>query len=328
MSGRFEIQIDAVSYYLPEHVETSIDLQRDNSDWQLDAIVNKTGITRRFVSGPNETAADLVVKASASLFERGLDRSTIDAVIFVTQSPDYTLPTTACLIQERLSLPTECLAFDVNQGCAGFVYGLAIGASLINSSVASKVLLLCGDTYTKYVGRNDRTCRPIFSDGGSAAILSRSDRAECGPFLFGTDGSGAPSLIVRNSGSRVADNGLKSNLFMSGPDVFMFTIREVPDQICRLVDIAGMTLQDVDSFFFHQASKVVLENIQRKLNIPQSKIYTNLERVGNTVSSSIPIALCDAQREGRIKKGDQLLLSGFGVGLSWGSCLLKWGESY
>jgi 3-oxoacyl-[acyl-carrier-protein] synthase III len=227
-----------------------------------------------------------------------------------------------------LGLNIKCLAFDVNQGCSGFVYGLAVGASLIESGIVENALLLCGETYTKYIDKNDRTNRPVFSDGAAAALLIKSPFGRLGPFEFGSDGSGAKHLIVESSGARKNDGPLgkhsQCKLFMDGPQVLMFSMREVPRCVTALLEKSGRGIGEIDLFIFHQASKLVIDNVARHLKLSEEKIFRNYQRIGNTVSASIPIALSDAEKEGRLKTGDLVMLVGFGVGYSWGACLMNW----
>lgn len=317
------VAIERIEYALPDNFEDGARLREDNPDWRVEDIEQKTGVRTRFVSSAGQTAADLAAEAAEKLFAAGASKADVGGVIFVTQSPDYTLPTSACVLQDRLGLPTTCFAFDVNLGCSGFVYGLSVGGALIEGGVSDRVLLLCGDTYTKYIDKADRTCRPIFSDGAAAALLVRSEKDRLGPFELGTDGSGHANLIVPNSGARRTPDGA-SGLFMDGAKIFMFTMAKVPLAVNALLAKAGLTADDIDLFVFHQASIVVMENIIRRLKLPQEKVYLNLQRVGNTVSASIPIALKDAQAEGLLKPGARVMLVGFGVGLSWGACLVRW----
>lgn len=322
-----KVEIAQIAYYLAEHIERSSDLKRDNPDWRTDDIESKTGVLQRHIAPSDQTAADLAVEAALKLFDSGVSRQSIDGLIFVTQSPDYTLPTSACIIQARLKLPTTCLAFDVNLGCSGYVYGLAIGGSIIETGIAKRVLLLCGETYSKYIKTDDRTSRPLFSDGAAATLLTRSQVDRFGPFDLGTDGSGAENLIVRSSGARVESDESRASevLEMKGSEIFMFTMSMVPKNVWNVLDRAGKSMEDVDLFVFHQASKLVLDNIARHLQIPSEKLFTNYQNIGNTVSATIPIALKDACDQGRLKKGDTVMLVGFGVGYSWGSCLVEWG---
>lgn len=317
-------RIAGIEYALPLKTESMEDLQRDNPDWDLPKIFAKTGIRRRYISAPDQTAADLCCEAAEKIFESGrVSREEIDGVLFCTQSPDYALPTTACILHERLKLPKRSAAFDFNLGCSGFVYGLAIAGSMLDSSLLRTVLLLCGDTYTKYVDPHDRTCRPIFSDGGSATLLRHHPESSMGPFQLGTDGSGYRNLIVANSGVRGKGAGL-GTLHMEGASVFLFTMDAVPQCVDSLLKRAQLSMEDVDLFVFHQASRVVLEAIVKKLGIPSEKVLIDLESIGNTVSATIPIALKRAAEAGRLKSGQRVLLMGFGVGYSWGGCLVQW----
>lgn len=320
-----KVKISAIEYHLPETIEGVDVLQRDNPDWDMPKILDKTGIYNRHVSAPAVTAVDLACEAGMKLLERDSRRAEIDLLILVTQSPDYVLPTSACILQDKLGLAKNIMAFDVNLGCSGFVNALAITGSLIESGAARRGLILCADTYTKYIDKNDRTCRPLFSDGAAAALLEPSDVDQIGPFEFGTDGAGYDKLIVRNSGARGENPTVGcGQLEMQGSDVFLFTMREVPLCIDALLTREGLMLSDIDLFVFHQASKLVIENLVRTLALDKSKVYTNLEIVGNTVSASIPIALKDAAKQGRLKDGDTVMLVGFGVGLSWGATIVRW----
>lgn len=323
----FDIGIQAIAYRLGSRAETGADLVRANPDWRIEDIEAKTGVMTRHIAAPGETASDMAANAAMELFERGVDRAEIGALLFVTQSPDYYLPTTACLLQDRLGLSKSCLAFDINQGCSGFVYGLGVATSLINAGFAKSVLLLCGDTYTRYINENDRTCRPIFSDGAAATLIGKSTEAAIGPFVFGSDGSGGPNLIVKGGGAREAGldaGGPSPQLYMNGPPIFTFTMSAVPKLVASLLDAGNTRMEEVDLFVFHQASALVLENLARKLKLPPNKMYSNLSRTGNTVSATIPIALAEAAREGRIYPGQTVLICGFGVGYSWAGALLKW----
>lgn len=321
-----KVEIAANEYYLPSRTEDSGVLKKDNPDWPIEDIEQKTGIRTRHICDPEQTAVDLAVLAVEKLFATGIRKQDIDFLILITQSPDYILPTSACVLQDRLGLSKSCIAFDVNLGCSGFVYGLALGGALIESGLAKRGLMVCSETYSKYIDKSDRTCRPLFSDGASATLLASCDHDALGPFEMGTDGSGFSSLIVPSSGTRVSNTGLPENkLFMDGAKVFMFSMEKAPECVISLLGKAKKTIEDIDLFIFHQASKLVLDNIARRLNIPEEKMFVNYHRIGNTVSASIPIALKDAADENRIKKDTQIMLVGFGVGFSWGGCLVRWG---
>jgi 3-oxoacyl-[acyl-carrier-protein] synthase III len=324
-----EVKISAISYHLPDMIEGVDTLQSDNPDWEISKILEKTGIPNRYIAAPGETAADLAFKAADKLLVSTSVREEIDLLILVTQSPDYVLPTTACILQERLRLSKNCMAFDVNLGCSGFINALSIAGSLIESGVARKGLILCADTYSKYIKKNDRTCRPVFSDGAAATLVEGSGSHSMGPFEFGTDGSGYDRLIVRRSGARDTDppgDSVRGFLEMNGSDVFLFTMRVVPACMRKLLTRAELTVKDIDLFVFHQASKLVIDNLIRHMSLDLDKVFINYQVVGNTVSATIPIALKDAVAQGRLKDGDTVMLVGFGVGLSWGATLIRWSE--
>jgi 3-oxoacyl-[acyl-carrier-protein] synthase III len=317
--------IKSIEYFLPRQTETRVELERDNPDWRMDDIEAKTGIKTRHIAAQDETAVDLGVAACEMMFANGISRDEVDFLILITQSPDYVLPTSACIVQDRVGLKKACMAFDVNLGCSGFIYGLAIGGSFIESGLAKNGLIVCSETYSKYIDKTDRTCRPIFSDGASAVLLSGDDDSLLGPFELGTDGAGFKDLMVPRSESRLSDTSSEgSRLTMNGAKVFMFTMGTVPKCVQALLNKSEKTVDDIDLFVFHQASKLVIDNVIRHLDLPPEKVFVNYERIGNTVSASIPIALKDAENEGCLKDGNQVMLVGFGVGLSWGGCLIKW----
>jgi len=322
--------IIGISYVLGSIVEGGDELRADNPDWKIDLIEEKTGIKRRHITDDSETLVDLALLAANNLLiEEKVDRLSIDGLILVTQSPDYKLPTSACILQNMLGLGTNVMSFDINLGCSGFIYGLANSIALMQSGFAKRILLICGDTYSKYIDKNDRTCRPIFSDGASAILLDSMHKcnAKFGPFVFGSDGSGSRNLIVENSGARDSMHSAivgGQHLFMDGAKVFMFTMSAIPKLVNQTLNQAGLSIDDISIFIFHQASKVVLDNIAKKLNIPENKMFCNIENIGNTVSATIPIALKDALMSGAVKSGDLIFLAGFGVGYSWGATIMQW----
>lgn len=317
----------AIEYALPQREEDNDYLVADmQSDWSAKDIFAKTGIQKRHIVAPNECASDLAAQAAEKLFAQQIGlREKVDFVIFCTQSPDYTLPATACLLQSRLSLSKSCGAVDVNQGCAGFIYGLAMAKGLIESEIASNVLLLNAETYSKYIDKQDKTTRTIFGDGASAAWISteKGTGFAIGSFVFGTNGTGAENLIVKNSGSRIEGNGTQQPLFMDGPEIFQFTLSVVPKTVKIVLQNAKLKLEDIDMFVFHQANAFILEHLRQKLDIPHEKFVLDLKETGNTVSASIPIALSRTVTWKSAAMGTKVLLVGFGVGYSWGGCLLE-----
>jgi len=318
------VYIKNIEYFLPQNKERNSDLKKDNPDWIIDDIEKKTGVESRRISSKKQTALDLAEHSCRKLINSGLNTKDIDFIILVTQSADYALPTSACILQDRLGVDS-CIAFDINLGCSGFVYGLAISSSLISSGLANQGILVCADTYTKYIDRHDRTCRPLFSDAASATHVSVSNSDSIGPFELGSDGSGFDKLIVPSSGLREDLHKKQANkLYMSGADVFMFTMDRVPKAVNSLLLKSNKKIEDIDLFIFHQASKLVLDSIIRHLDLPKNKVFLNMKNIGNTVSSSIPIALNDAIKDNRVNSGDLIMLVGFGVGYSWGGCLIRW----
>lgn len=325
--------IKDIAYYLPPHTVTNEELVKEFPEWSLDKIADKVGVLERRVA-VGETATDLAVKAAERLFAQNkVGKEEVDFVLFCTQSPDYKLPSSACIIQDRLGLGTKCGAFDFNLGCSGYEYGLAVAKGLIAAGLSDNVLLLTGETYNQYIHPKDKGNRTIFGDGASATVISADGFAEIGEFCLGTDGSGAKELIVRTGGARFKDkaddlafdeggNPISSDhLFMDGQEIFMFTLVTVPRMMKDVLAKNGLQKENIDLFVFHQANKYMLDHLRKKLKIDEDKFFVNLAEVGNTVSSTIPIALCNA-RDGNKLKGN-VLLAGFGVGLSWGATILR-----
>jgi 3-oxoacyl-[acyl-carrier-protein] synthase-3 len=323
--GRRRAAVRTIRCHLPEARLTNEDLAAEFGDWSVEKIFEKTGIVVRGLAAADECASDLGVAAGRKLFAAGAVRAEeIDFLIFCTQSPDYFLPSSACVMQERLGLRTSCGAIDVNQGCSGFVYGLSLAKGLIESGTVSNVLLITGDTYSRYIGRTDRGVRTIFSDGAAAtwigAVETEMEAEAIGPFVLGTDGRGAEHLIVRGGASRTPP---PATLHMNGPEIFTFTLRQVPGLVAQLLDKAALKLDDVDMFVFHQANRFMLEQLRKKIGIPSSKFCVNLEAYGNTVSSTIPMALEIALARGQVRAGQTIMVVGFGVGYSWAGSLLR-----
>jgi 3-oxoacyl-[acyl-carrier-protein] synthase-3 len=317
-----------VEYHLPEKVVTNDELARDFPDWSAERIEEKLGILERRIAAPEETAADLAMAAAQKLLGKNeCERALIDYLMFCTQSPDYLLPTSSCAIQSKLNLSKCCGAFDFNLGCSGYVYGLGLAKGLVETGQARRVLLLTGETYSKLMRPDDKSTRTLFGDAGTASLIGRADgTGSIGPFVYGTDGSGGENLIVRCGGARRAGGPLADGvgLQMNGPKIFDFSMREVSESFRALLSTAELTLDDIDLIIFHQANKYMLEFLQRKLAIPSEKFYLFYSKTGNTVSNTIPIALHHAMREKRVSPGSVVALVGFGVGLSWASCIIRY----
>jgi 3-oxoacyl-[acyl-carrier-protein] synthase-3 len=332
--------IRQIEVYLPEPIESNEQLSREFPDWPVAKIAARTGIDIRHIAPAGQCASDLAVAAAQQLFASGVaSRSDIDFLLFCTQTPDYFLPPTACLIQDRLGIPTTAGAMDYNLGSSGFVYGLALAQGLIETGSARNVLLLAADTYSKLIHPADKSTRTIFGDGAAATLISGMESgSRIGPYVFGTDGSGAQNLIVPAGAMRLpkspetaisqSDSSgnvrTPENLFMDGAEIFAFTLASVPKLVNEVLARAGKTKEDVGLFVFHQPNRYMLESIRKQLKIDPERFAIYLEDCGNTVSATIPIALKRAQEEQRLKPGTLVLLAGFGVGYSWAGTLVEW----
>ncbi len=334
-------KIADIAYYLPLNIIDNGVLSARYEGWCANKIYEKTGIRQRHLINENEHVSDLAVNAAKELFKKGIvSPEEIDALILCTQTPDYALPASSFLVHERLGLPKKCATLDFNQGCSGFVYGLSIVGSMINSRLIKKALLITSEAYSKWCHPMDKSVSTIFGDGAAAVYIRAIEKEQgVGPFLFGTDGKGFKNLTVPFSGShkiKTDDNKLietkdlsgnirsPENLYMNGPELFRFAITEVPNLVEGIFQVAGINMSNVDKFVFHQANLYMLKSIQKRLNIPHKKMIYEIEDIGNTVSSSIPIALCRAYEKNNISIGDKLMLVGFGVGYSWAGTILTW----
>ena len=327
-------RISLIEYHFPEKVVTNNDLQTEFPDYDFSKFEDKIGIRNRYVADKNETAFDLAVKASEKAF-KNFDRKLIDYVLYCTQSPEYFLPTTSCILQDKLQLRKNIGAFDFNLGCSGFTYGLSLAKSLINSNQAKHVLLVTSETYSKYLHPNDKSNRAIFGDAAAATIISFSEVEMINHFDFGTDGSGYDKLIVKNGASKFntdlnpelktygSDNNYTDNhLYMNGPEIFNFTNEVIPSFIQSILSNNDLNKDDVDQFILHQANAFMLNTIRKKMKIDPSKFYIDLLDSGNTVSCTIPIAL---KNYSKLNTGtiQNIILVGFGVGLSWSGGLIQ-----
>ncbi len=333
--GRVRAAIRGIATHLPEYVLTNEELAQTIGTWSADKIFEKTGIRERRIAAADETAGDLALAAARRLFDRAPGTADeVDFLLFCSQAPDYYLPTTACVLQDKLGLAKSIGALDFNLGCSGYVYGLSLAAGLIGTGSARNVLLLTADTYSKYIHPRDGSVRTLFGDGAAATLISAdpvSEQSEIGPFVFGTDGSGSADLIVQAGGFRLRSSSATAveaadssgnvrsadNLHMRGAAVLNFTLREVPAAMQSLLARSGTDMTDYDGFVFHQANKFMLDALQRKAGVPPEKLPRYFEAIGNTVSSTIPFVLEQEIAEGRYSSGARLMLVGFGVGLSW-----------
>lgn len=325
-----------IAYHLPKGIFSNADFE--SLGWSSEKIFKKTGITERHICAPDEFALDLAQHACTRLFEEnGIQPADVDFLLYCTQSPDFIIPNNASILQDRIGLRESVGAMDINLGCSGFVYGLSLAKGLLSTGQSKSVLLVTAETYSKYINEKDRANRVIFGDGAAATWLDLNDAKKIGEFVFGTDGRGAENLCVRTSGLRfprtpqsaresVDRSGnvrSEDNLFMNGPEIFSFTIERVPAAVKELLEKSRLKFDEIDLFVFHQANAYMLEALRERIGIEQERFFVHLEKVGNTVSSTIPIALCEAYRIKRIKPNQRVMLVAFGVGYSWAATILN-----
>lgn len=327
--------IGPIAIHYPDKAETNEQLQQEYPEWDMDLIYSKTGIATRYIAAADECASDLGVRAAEKLFQKyAIDPASIDFLLFCTQTPDYPLPTTACLMQTRLGIPTSAGALDFNLGCSGFVYGLAMADGLIRVGPVRRVLLITAETYSKYIDPTDRSLRTIFGDGAAATLIEAADRPALSAFRYGTDGRGADTLLVAEGGARLPHQAIKprhrkrwpSQLYMDGPSLISFSVDQVPRLMEQILEAAEMSAADVDLFLLHQATKKMLEELQLRTKMDEQRMPLLLEDCGNTVSSTLPILIDHLRGQGRLRPGMKSMLIGFGVGWSWAGCM--WEESF
>jgi 3-oxoacyl-[acyl-carrier-protein] synthase-3 len=327
-------KIEMIEYYFPGIVLTNEDLKCEFPDTDFSKFEEKIGIKERYISSKDETALDLAYNACEKLLKR-YDKDKIDYLLYCTQSPEFILPTSACILQDRLGLSTTVGAFDFNLGCSGFTYGISIAKSLIDSKQARNILLVTAETYSKYLHAGDKSNRAIFGDAASACLISFSEENGIFNFLSGTDGSGYNNLIIKNGASRfpktenentlVYGNGnlySDNHIYMDGPAIFNFTTEVIPKFVNKVMDVNSIDKVNVNQFILHQANAFMLNTIRKSMLIEKDKFFIDLVFGGNTVSSTIPIAL---KKYAQIYDGQDLkvVLIGFGVGLSWSGGLIK-----
>ena len=330
--------IESIEYYLPENIVTNADLQKENPDWNLEKITEKSGVYQRHIAGKNETAYDLSIKACDKLFH-AYDKNNIDGIIYCTQSPDYIMPSNSFLLHKHFGLKDEIFAYDFNHACTGYIYCLAMANAFVKAGMAREILLVNADTYSKYINPKDRSTRVLFGDGAAATIVKESGRKKgIIDIDLGSSGSGynkfwIPAGGLRSPKSRSTsieiedDRGnirTQNDIEMDGFGVWSFINSVVPKQVERLLKRNNVEKTDIDQFIFHQASKMTLKSIMRLMKLKEEQVFINIHNIGNTVSASIPIALRDAIDQGKIDNGSTLILSGFGVGLSYGAILMEY----
>ena len=332
----------AVDFALPEETLTYEELEERFGSEAMKKVLSGAGIRNRRVASPGVCGSDLAYDAASRLLDHHqIDRKSIDLLIFCTQTPDYFLPTTACVLHERLGLERGCACFDMNLGCSQYVYALSVAHGMISAGIASRALVLTGDTMTRTLHPLDRSVVPLLGDGATASLVGEVPEGQgfLG-FELGTDGTGHRYLIVPAGGFRLpaseqtaqettdAQGSVRTqqNLYMNGAAIFHFAISVVPPTVHSLLAKLSLAIDDVDLFLFHQANKYMLDYLLRKLKIPPEKTHFFLEDIGNTSGSTVPIVLADAWRAGKIRPGMLVLMIGFGVGLSWAATVVRWPE--
>lgn len=330
-----EAYIKDIQFYVPEISVSDAELKERFPDHDVERTSNVIGVHNRFISPPDFTSRNLAELAAEKLFTRGkITKEEIDFLILVTQTPDYKQPSTACIIQNDLGLRNNIGAFDVNLGCSGFMYGLSMGKSLIESGMCRNVLVLTAETSTRNLHPQDAGSFLMFGDAGTACVVSSEGLCRIGNYEFGTDGSGYDKLIIKTGGYKYPEkindahfdelgNIISSDhASMDGNEVFVFTIKAVPKLVRNSLAKNDMDIQDVDLFIFHQANAFILEFLRKKIKIDKDKFFVDMEKYGNTSSCTIPICLVDAIEQGKIKTGSKVSISAFGIGYSWAGTVL------
>ncbi len=323
------IGIIGTGSFLPERVMKNCDLEKivDTSDeW----ITSRTGIKERRILEEGKAASDMAVEASKKALEdAGLDPSDIDLVIVATMTGDMITPSTACIVQDKLGCKNAA-AFDISAACSGFIYGLSVAYGLIKSGVYKNVLLVATEAMSRILDWEDRSTCILFGDGSGAAIVSEVPEGRgILEMELGSDGSGKDYLLIPSGGSRrpTTHETLESReqyLKMEGSEVFKFAVRKIDETCKNLLEKSGLDSSDIDLFIPHQANTRIIDSAVKKLKIPKEKTFVNLDKYGNMSAASIPVALDEALKQGKINDGDNILLVGFGGGLTWGSSILKW----
>jgi len=321
-------RISALGVHVPERVLTNEEIGQfvDTSDeW----ITTRTGIRERRIARVDEAASDLgEIAARRCLESANLAPTDVDLVIVATISPDHVMPATASIVAERIGA-TKAGAFDVQAGCTGFVYGLAVATAFVSANMFTNVLVVGAEALSKMVDWEDRSTCVLFGDGAGAILVQPTDNGSIFSFDLGNDGAGADKLLIPAGGSRLPAthatvDAHAHTMHMTGSEVFKFATRIVVESCQKVLRDANLSVADVDLFVPHQANIRIIESVARRLGFSDSQVYANLDRYGNTSCASIPLCLHEASASGRLKNGDTLLLAGFGAGLTWGSCLTKW----
>ena len=324
------INLSSISVFLPETILNNDELSAGSAKIS-EEIFKRTGVKERRRTCKDFQMSDMACAAAEKIFNSKNElREKIDALILVGHGFEYKAPVTSAILHQRLGLNKNCLVLDVPHGCTGYIYGLSIAKGFLSSQIAKNVLLLTSDTPSYVIDKNDAELQSLFGDAATATIVQSSEENE--KFVFGTDGSGYEDLIVRRSGTRnpatidwITKTGLiHGKMEMRSTEIFTFAIKIVPVLIYDILEKNNMKIEDIDYFVFHQANSFLLEVIRKKLKIQKEKFFNDITLTGNTVSSSIPLALHTAEKNGVLRSGMKVLIAGFGIGLSWGGTIIKY----
>jgi len=314
--------------YAPDRVLTNLDLEKlvDTSDeW----IRSRTGIRERRIAGPDVATSDIAYEASLKALESsGVDARDLDGIIVGTVTPDYLFPSTACILQSRLGAK-KAFAFDLLAGCSGFLYALQAGKGIIGCGDAQKILIIGAETLSKITDFRDRNTCILFGDGAGAAVISASETPGILSTCLGANGDEWELLYMPGGGSRIppSEESIKNGshyLKMKGNEVFKEAVKALESSSLEAIKRADITPEEIDLFIPHQANIRILEAVRKRVGLPEEKVFSNLDRYGNTSSASVPIALDEAVRSGRVKEGDTILISVFGAGFTWGAAVIRW----
>jgi 3-oxoacyl-[acyl-carrier-protein] synthase III len=318
------ISITGLGVYAPERVLTNDELSTivDTTDeW----IMARTGIRERRIAAPEEALTDLALPAArAALAQAGVEAKDVDLLVCATVTPDMMFPTSSALLADELGAP-DAAAYDLLAGCTGFVYALVQAYGMIAAGVAERALVVGGDVLSRILDWTDRSTLVLFGDGAGAVVLERVEKPGFLGFELGADGGGGVHLSLPGSGSRrLEDASANGYVHMNGREVFKFATRVLVSSAQAVLEKCSVAVEDVDVYVPHQANVRIMDHAAQKLGIPRERMVVNVDRYGNTSSGSIPLALADAQKEGRLKEGDMVLMTGMGAGLTWGSALMEW----
>lgn len=325
------VAIKGIACAVPDNIKKTEEYNKVFGEESVQKFINMTGVKTRYVALDTQCTSDLCYAAATKLLnELSWEKTSIDALILITQTPDYSVPATACVLQHRLGLSEDCIAFDVNLGCSAYVYGIWLASTMIATQDINRVLLLVGDTSNFGINQNDSATSMIFGDGGTATALERSEGKNLYYFLK-TKGSGFKNIMVpaghARSRSKTKLEDSEYELAMNGSEIFTFTITDIPRTLKSFMSQYNIGTDDVDMYVFHQANLFIIKHLAKKLGIPMSKIPISIDRYGNTSGESIPLTLVDAFGSAESNGTIRLMMCGFGVGLSWGGIYLEMDKS-